>query len=190
MVMNFISWDRVVSLYPRATFERREALATFSGARGFDNAMLKYGQRGFRIHHAVFTRELASLPFPFTGRWVGDGKSWTVPLDTIDLIAPVPEARWIPEANSWTLKLNPHAAEDMEPLVCRIHAETLRSVIFRFRYCATQRFLDFIRPTLMKLGAYEVQRLQYEGLDPRYGAKGRDNHSLYAQDLASSHVPL
>ena len=189
MVMNFISWDRVVSLYPRATFERREALVSFSGARGFDNAMLKYGRRGFRIHHAVFTRELAKLPFAFTGRWVGDGKSWTVPLDTTDLIAPVPEARWIPEVNSWTLKLDPHATVNMEPFECNMHAETLRSVIFRFRYCATQGFLDFIRPTLTELGGHEAQRLQDEGLDPRYGAEGRDNHTLYAQDLASLHVP-
>ena len=181
MVMNFISWDRVVSLYPRATFERKEALVSFSGAGGFANAMLKYARRGYRIHHSVFTQELSNLPFSFTGRWVGDGKSWTVPLDTTDLIAPVPQARWIPEANSWTLRLNPEATGNVEPFECCIRVDTVRSVLFRFRYCAALGFLDYIRPKLHDRGSYEAQRLKEEGLDPRYGSAGRENHSLCAK---------
>ncbi|KZV80362.1 hypothetical protein EXIGLDRAFT_589166, partial [Exidia glandulosa HHB12029] len=81
MSMNFITWDRVYSLYPRATLEERRALVTFGKGVGFEEAMLKYTSRGYRIETMLFEEDTAAGAFALGSRWVGDERCWVVRLD-------------------------------------------------------------------------------------------------------------
>ncbi|KZV93101.1 hypothetical protein EXIGLDRAFT_835998 [Exidia glandulosa HHB12029] len=101
MSMNFITWDRVYSLYPRATLEERRALVTFDKGVRFEEAMLKYTSRGYRIETMLFKEDTTAGAFALGPRWVGDERCWVVKLDTTGITPPVYPLD--PEVNSWRL---------------------------------------------------------------------------------------
>lgn len=159
--MNFVAWDRVVSLYPRGTFEHRQTLVTWTGASRFQRAMRKYIDRGFRISERAWTRQLGHLNFPLGGRWVGDTHTWTVMLGTSNINPPAPGTAWEPNLNSWLL--GPQAGSD-EPHRFLVRAKHIRSAILRHRYCATPRFRAFLLPRLMEQSNAEIMPGHFEDL--------------------------
>ena len=82
VVLNYITWNKAVSLYPFATFEERRSLI-LSENRSFGLAQDKYLARGFTFQ-SVLTPNEARSPGPFkTGpRYVGDEKTWILDLET------------------------------------------------------------------------------------------------------------
>jgi len=151
--MNFVAWDRAVSLYPKGTFRRRAGLLTDTGAMsGCDAAVLKYKKRGFSIQEKAHPKELKRLPFPIGGRWVGDGHTWTVKLSTANIKHPAAHTRWEPGVNSWVLSAHdtfsyrandPGGSYSFETVF-----DTIGSKMFRYCYCATPNFLDFLEARL------------------------------------------
>ncbi|KZV93094.1 hypothetical protein EXIGLDRAFT_717624 [Exidia glandulosa HHB12029] len=160
MVMNFITWNRVFSLYPAGTFEHRRALVTYDKDRHFDLAMIKYAARGFRIDSHLFDDETARGPFKFGTRWV-------VKLDTTGITPPEIPVAW--DVNSWTL--GRHAEHRTVSLFgpCATKTFPLRSIMFRHRYCITDDFFKFMLAVLKEQGPYEYERLRATDLAPGMG---------------------
>jgi len=107
VVLNYITWNKAVSLYPYATFERRRALVISENV-SFPVAEEKYLARGFTFQD-LLTPDEAKRPGPFQAgpRYVGDERTWILRLE-IDSIpsASVPASRWVydPEMiHSWDL---------------------------------------------------------------------------------------
>ncbi|KAF7971995.1 hypothetical protein HWV62_19271 [Athelia sp. TMB] len=101
-VMNIITYDRAVSLYPLATFEHRtnrkmlRPNASATTTRHIDNALAKYKHRGFPVSISSDDEE-NSILFQFgTDRQVGDKWCWTVRLD----MEGVAQRRWL-EREEW-----------------------------------------------------------------------------------------
>jgi hypothetical protein len=88
--MNYITWNKAVSLYPYATFEQRRTLVLNRNVT-FRAAKAKYIARGFAFQR-TFTPDEARRPGPFQAgpRYVGDNKSWVLALETDSLSLPVP----------------------------------------------------------------------------------------------------
>ncbi|KAJ3510693.1 hypothetical protein NLJ89_g4533 [Agrocybe chaxingu] len=100
-VMNFITYDKAISLYPQATFDQRRALACHPNWQGRREAYAKYRSRGWKIIKNAWRLEAEDpeSPFALGIRRVGDSKCWTVP------ICPkleFPESTM--EANTWYLE--------------------------------------------------------------------------------------
>lgn len=160
--MNLVTWDRAVSLYPRATFEERRALVTYTKGAGFEDAMLKYAARGYRIDTHLFVEDTASgSAFAFGRRWVGDGQCWAVALDTAGITPPTHPLAL--EANCWELAYAPERDEDADFGQCAVHSACLRSIVFRHRYVVTDDFLAFLVSFLHKQGTVEARRLRDVG---------------------------
>lgn len=82
--MNFISWDRAVSLFPRATFRDKKSYVVHDCVErdGNDKAWVRtYRQLGFEV--------------------VRNGDS--------TLIAPEGGLRWSMDSTSWIMKLDSHS---------------------------------------------------------------------------------
>ncbi|KAH7099616.1 hypothetical protein BKA62DRAFT_621259 [Auriculariales sp. MPI-PUGE-AT-0066] len=160
VVMNFIAWDRAVSMYPRATFERREGLLNYDKKSFSDTpAIEKYESRGFRIRTEIeshdFTRSqdpMTTSPddgtafegaIPFGPRFVGDGNCWTVKLDTTNLQVAPGVMRWSLEANSWSLSRSFGTRKKLTKF------ENLRSGSLKHVYSVTREFHDFLKDLLI-----------------------------------------
>jgi len=107
VVLNYITWNNAVSLYPYATFEQRRSLILSENLRFLD-AQAKYLARGFTFQRFLTPSE-AKSPGPFQAgpRYVGDKKSWVLHLETESIpSASVPASRRVynPETiHSWDL---------------------------------------------------------------------------------------
>ncbi|KAI0046322.1 hypothetical protein FA95DRAFT_1494222 [Auriscalpium vulgare] len=87
-VMNVISYSTAYSLYPRATFEAREALI----CRPHQDAPIeKYARRGWTMHPAR-PDERTDPAFKPGSRWIDDACSWVLPLAPALDAAPDPVA--------------------------------------------------------------------------------------------------
>ncbi|KZV93091.1 hypothetical protein EXIGLDRAFT_674411 [Exidia glandulosa HHB12029] len=186
MVMNFITWDRVFSLYPAGTFERRRAVVTYSEDRHFGKAMIKYAARGFRIDSTLFDDEAQRGLFKFGPRWVGDSHCWVVKLDTTGIDPPAFPVQW--EVNSW--ELGHHSEHDPRDMFgeCAIKSTPLRSVIFRHRYCVMDEFYQYILIRVLRpQGRIEFERMQAMDLTPGiglgYGQARPDGFEYRDEDL-------
>ncbi|KAI0765137.1 hypothetical protein C8Q74DRAFT_1286445 [Fomes fomentarius] len=138
-VMNIITYNAAYSLYPRATFLKREALEINKYNPRAVAALTKYSERGWRIMSNP-SPLLACLPhnaFHFdVERWVCDTKSWTIRLD-MEGVTPPPKASpssvqldWDPAAEcSWMLlhQNNPKA---------QVYFEVLHTTVLKWRYTA------------------------------------------------------
>ena len=102
--MNFVSWDRVVSLYPKAIFGRRAVFFKYGIFFDIDEAMERSTRRVSRIQISSPTSSLVGMSFPHGGRWVGDGKTWTVKLSTSDIKPPKSNLHWEPEIDEQVLQ--------------------------------------------------------------------------------------
>lgn len=83
-VMNVLTHQHVYALFPRATLIDRVTLAINTAGEGerWDIARQKYAKRGWRVvdlgHEDLALEE--SADFQCVPRWIGDSKTWTVPL--------------------------------------------------------------------------------------------------------------
>jgi hypothetical protein len=94
VVLNYLTWNKAISLYPLATFERRRSLI-LSENSSFPPAKEKYLARGFTFQQFLTPNE-AGQPGPFqTGpRYVGDEKSWILDLETESIpLTSIPASR-------------------------------------------------------------------------------------------------
>ncbi|KAL6299604.1 hypothetical protein BKA93DRAFT_753336 [Sparassis latifolia] len=97
-VMNIITYNAAISLYPFSTFERREALVIGGNDRQA-SALRKYAERGWRmIAHSSPLIVLSSPDSVTFGdhffvqktRWTDDRHSWVIPLDMDQVSEPTP----------------------------------------------------------------------------------------------------
>lgn len=107
VVLNYITWNKAVSLYPCATFERRRSLILTENL-SFAVAQAKYLARGFTFQDTL-TPDEAKSPGPFQAgpRYVGDKRTWILNLETESIPSTsVPASRRVydPETiHSWDL---------------------------------------------------------------------------------------
>ncbi|KZV80355.1 hypothetical protein EXIGLDRAFT_781092 [Exidia glandulosa HHB12029] len=102
VVMNVVTWDRAIALFPLGTLDHHRGIQTALPSWGFDEAVEKYRRRGF------------NFPQPYSGvdegfkfgttsssghRFFGDEHSWVVSLDTTGIDPP--EKPVAAEGNSW-----------------------------------------------------------------------------------------
>ena len=107
VVLNYITWNKAVSLYPYATFEQRRSLI-LSENLSFPPAQAKYLARGFTFQD-ILTPDEARSPGPFQAgpRYVGDKKTRILQLETESIPSKsIPASRQVydPEMiHSWDL---------------------------------------------------------------------------------------
>ncbi|KAG8850658.1 hypothetical protein FRB91_008868 [Serendipita sp. 411] len=98
LVMNLITHDRAYSLFPRATFIKRTGITIESTDRlgAVSRAYGKYTMRDFKISlHSQPLNDSNQLLI-FGPRWVGDSETWTIKLNTTDVVIP----DWIKEVTN------------------------------------------------------------------------------------------
>lgn len=124
-VMNIISYNKAISLYPRATLEERRALVCQTNGSSPQEALAKYELRGWEILRALpppwehtYDR---NGPFRVGRRWIEDGDSWVIPLDMIGVDLPpatspgsVPLKEDPVVFTTWELALTPGFSGKME----------------------------------------------------------------------------
>jgi hypothetical protein len=107
VVLNYITWNKAVSLYPYATFEQRRSLI-LSENLSFPLVQAKYLARGFTFQNTL-TPDEARSPGPFQAgpRYAGDKRTWILQLETESFFsasAPVSLRVYSPEIiHSWDL---------------------------------------------------------------------------------------
>ena len=144
--MNVIAYNAAYSLYPYATFERRDSLILNNLVRT-RNALTKYATRGWRmignpsqlVKNIMASTHKNALYSPgfyvATPRWVCDSMSWTLPLDMVGVVLPPPltpstqDPEWDPVAESgWTL------AQGWKDTHVTLKYETIKTTVFRWQY--------------------------------------------------------
>ena len=146
-VMNIITYNAAYSLYPYATFERRDTIVLNARSRA-QEALTKYASRGWRIlakssplnsYLHSSRRNFLYSPWFFVDkpRWVCDGMSWTIPLDTTGVTSPPPpsvssrELEWDPLAEcGWKMTVLCNTV-DMDYL-------HIKSKILRWQYTSPE----------------------------------------------------
>ncbi|KZV93087.1 hypothetical protein EXIGLDRAFT_835986 [Exidia glandulosa HHB12029] len=138
VVMNIITWDRAIALFPLGTLEQRRGIVTHNASWSFDRCVDKYADRGFSFLKplARFKEDFERGPFRFGPRFFGDEHSWVVKLDTTGIEPPeIPVAV---EGNSWELEWDD--AYDCFAL----RAERLDWSMVHHKYCISDSFLAYI----------------------------------------------
>jgi hypothetical protein len=134
LVMNFICWDKVVSLYPVGILNDGMGLACTHPWRTTNTAMEKYEKRGFHILRHVRRTMIPWYILPLA-RHVGDRKTWTIPLDVSELTTGTPH--WSLEylcSNSWEVTIGFALQDDPEFSYAQLQFDCLRSVVLENPY--------------------------------------------------------
>ena len=171
--MNVITYNTAYSLYPYATFARRDSLVLSNHSRA-QEALMKYATRGWRILanpsplNARLVRSktgngLYSLWFHIdTPRWVCDDMSWTIHLDTAGvtfppLLSPSSEAlHWDPVAEcGWKLSL----LDPVQGQVVLSYAK-VKSTVFRWQYTSPEYgYVDTLKGFMVSQGKMEHSKI-------------------------------
>ncbi|KAG1862865.1 hypothetical protein C8R48DRAFT_708701 [Suillus tomentosus] len=144
-VMNFITFDAAYSLYPVATFEKRETLSVWRARPLHDlTVVIKYGERGFAWISTLpaGTSPRNSVFYPFTDRTVGDRYTWKLPLDTrgvalrpqMNPSSPIFQCDPV-IYNGWALERVQHGMGTVY--------KAIKSSVFRYNYTTTNYKLNF-----------------------------------------------
>ncbi|KAF7985885.1 hypothetical protein HWV62_43764 [Athelia sp. TMB] len=181
-VMNLISWDYAVALYPRATFElsinQRCHIIPFSLfpseiARAESDATAaieKYRARG-KVDIPWSEREESKLAF-FEGvhRYVGDNFCWTLPLDTTGIkpwrSEPRSPPRLTPDLvfnNGWTMVVH---QERMTPAY-----SVLTSPLLKYNYICPSESIRNVWVTVLR------RMTEYSGQSPPFWPDASDLHA-------------
>ncbi len=170
--MNIITYNAAYSLYPYATFERRDALVVNLESQTQD-ALAKYSARGWRVlanpsplnewlirsepHNPLYS------PWFFinTARWVCDNRSWVIQLDVDGVVPPpLPSASsqdpgWDPVAEcGWQLYMVKWSSE------VKLAFDIIKSTIFRWRYTAPSvEYIESLFPFLRSQGRMEHAKI-------------------------------
>jgi len=83
--MNFISWNKVYSLYPQTTFEDEFSLVLAFPTASVQTALQKYVNRGFPFLPSCSCLQQLYPSLGGQGRQVGDSYPWIIPLNTMDV---------------------------------------------------------------------------------------------------------
>ncbi|KAG1808339.1 hypothetical protein EV424DRAFT_202534 [Suillus variegatus] len=143
-VMNFIAFDAAYSLYPVATFEKRDTLSVWRARPLHDlTVVIKYGERGFAWISTLpaGTSPQNSAFYPFTDRTVGDRYTWKLPLDTRGVaLRPQMNPSSIFQCdpviyNGWALERVQHGMGTVY--------KAIKSSVFRYNYTTTNYKLNF-----------------------------------------------
>jgi len=158
--MNFVSWDRVVSLYPKATFGRRAVFFKYGIFFDIDEAMERSTRPVSSIRISPPTSALDGMKFLNGGRWVGDGNTWTVKLNTSDIRPPESNLHWEPELDDFGLR-KPIACSYSGFAVTKSRAfemtGEIQASLELINSHATSAFLAFLQPqpTVMRSSGYK-----------------------------------
>ncbi len=103
--MNFIAYDKAYSLYPRATFVKKEALNITTNGSGQEAGRQKYADRGWKLKDFVTSYDATTPKSGFSTvlRWMGDSKTLVVPLQPLNTNATNSLAF---QAHSWKVKFD------------------------------------------------------------------------------------
>ncbi|CCL99783.1 uncharacterized protein FIBRA_01805 [Fibroporia radiculosa] len=167
-------YNTAYSLYPYATFERRESLAISYDSKSSSKtrALGKYARRGWKIialTPLIVSRVAGeiSLPrefFPGVPRWVVDNKSWVVHLDTTGVVPPralSPSSTaltWDPAAeNSWIMM--PYK-DGVTLKTFYMSHQIAKTTILKSRYAvADDSYLGYLRDFFRVQGELEYFKL-------------------------------
>lgn len=176
-VMNYITHDAAVSLYPRATFCDRVSLV-FGRPKNFSRIAHKYGLRGFRfqtvLHPSAF---LTGGAFQSGERCTRDSMCWVVPLG---ILSSTTEHGDMPnrqgnrtdrvDLHSWELNSIPKDDEDMRiitngfPPLASIRYLDMNLPIFEQNYAISPQFdLDITR--------FVLEQMRIEAAKSRYSTR-------------------
>ncbi|KAI5927612.1 hypothetical protein F4810DRAFT_272395 [Camillea tinctor] len=93
-LVNFISWNKAYSIFPRSTFLSHETIPLKSMDEYFGSLHAKYSRRGWRMRTESVMVEGLSQPDPLGSlakkgnRRVGDRDTWIIQLDTSSVAKP------------------------------------------------------------------------------------------------------
>lgn len=124
--MNIITAFAAYCLYPLATLNRMLGLINGKRQIAADNAIYKYRRRGYRLVSGLARSSLrrdSSAYFNETQRCVGDGYTWSIPLDK-DLLAPMDD---IMQINTWELWFNRERQWEGQTSYCIVSSPFLRN---------------------------------------------------------------
>ncbi|EJF59016.1 hypothetical protein DICSQDRAFT_89976 [Dichomitus squalens LYAD-421 SS1] len=170
-VMNVITYNAAYSLYPHATFARREALIIHEDfhSTNSENALAKYSSRGWRMlaRRSPLLEFIATPGNPLYApwwaidqrRWVCDSRSWVIHFDTTGVTAPPPPSvssphpGWDPVAEcGWKLELQFSAIA--------VKHVPIKTTILRWRYTAPdEQYIRCIVPFFYNQGNLEHRKV-------------------------------
>jgi hypothetical protein len=110
--MNIITHANAYALYPHATFCKRVGLIIPTGGAGQDIGREKYRQRGWKLVDRITISEATSVltesiwdndEFTVGDRYIGDDKTWTIPLSPPVAFYKRPVKDVLP-LNSWAVE--------------------------------------------------------------------------------------
>lgn len=141
-LVNFITWNKAFSVFPRATFAEHRTLPLKKLDARERRCHDKYRERGWRMQRRprldAAGEFLARVGDEHTHRRLGDRYTWVMPLDTAgiagaDAFTPdyVMESSCFQIYSPWVL--HPETTMDW----CRIHAEICVSSVLRYRYVSS-----------------------------------------------------
>lgn len=170
--MNIIAYNAAYSLYPYATFERRDALVVNLESQTQD-ALAKYSARGWRVlanpsplnQYLIRSDPKNPLYSPWffinIPRWVCDNKSWIIQLGMEGVVPPpLPSASsqdpgWDPVAEcGWQLYMLKMSTQ------VQLAFDTIKTTVFRWRYTApSAEYLESLFPFLRSQGKLEHAKI-------------------------------
>ncbi|KZV80359.1 hypothetical protein EXIGLDRAFT_687457 [Exidia glandulosa HHB12029] len=173
VVMNIVTWDRAIALYPLGTLEQRRTMVTHSTSDGYWKAIRKYTDRGFTLYADLsrFNDDFTRGAFRFGPRFFGDSQSWVVPLDTTGIDAPKEPVAV--EGNSWEIYWNDRKAS------FAVQVATTPAGLFHHNYCICDDFLIFLKD--MYSGGLDTE--WFKGLPTVTSGEDMDIDTGHAPDL-------
>ncbi|KAI1269437.1 hypothetical protein F5Y18DRAFT_437344 [Xylariaceae sp. FL1019] len=142
-VMNFITWNRVYSIFPRVTFLEHETIPLKPLDTHYGQCLLKYSVRGWPMAtHPMTPKRWNDLIYPQAlsdhmscNRRVGDGDTWILKLDTKHIPRP-PKPDFVVECCSFTITSPVPQRTGYLDLYghLMIEAYLLESPVLRYRY--------------------------------------------------------
>ncbi|KZV80361.1 hypothetical protein EXIGLDRAFT_756312 [Exidia glandulosa HHB12029] len=165
VVMNVVTWDRAIALFPLGTLDQRRGIKTLLTNWTFEEAVDKYRRRGFSFlqPYARFD-EGFKRAFKFGHRFFGDEHSWVIRLDTTGIDPP--EMSVAVEGNSWELDYDNYD----NYFVIETESRKFDLVETHHEYCVGEAFAAYIDRLIMSVRTVNEENLdryiQFFNQDP------------------------
>ncbi|KAI1322604.1 hypothetical protein F5Y16DRAFT_386197 [Xylariaceae sp. FL0255] len=169
-IVNFITWNKAYSLFPKATFLIHQTIPLVDTSIYLGKLYTKYSKRGWPMWTHPLGQESYSKLFANNGeaesnreRRIGDSTTWIMKLDTTS-VARLEKPDSVLEYSSYNISMG-HGTDHHR---CTIYAAPFQSNALRYRYLRSNWLYElapiFERATemqLFKLKESDQQRLQH-----------------------------